>query len=547
MTVSRSLSILATILSLIGCGGSPYYVGSSTARFAGTGATPVPPTIVRAPGAEGGAPLRSVAVLWPDGCTSSSYGAASGTAPAAAPLIAMDCGVLMESVEVALNSAGFRVVSWDALRRRALVGDLSPEQAAEALGVQGLIRIVTLETSEVVDSVEFDRTLHRADRQGHPLGAPLDPTRAAAASVFPQLEQGIAGVVRRSVTLVAVVSLIPLWGVYRGLAPAGPAPEAKAHFESLLSYQSGRSPVVKLVSALPFPLEWRAGYASLDYSSVGRPASLAGQAWTVGRWWYFPVAAALKLPATLLIAVGVGWLLALRRAARRRLLVVSTLSPALGLWLVLVVQTMNLGLRLVLPSIALAMVGVGALAEPVRSSLRALPRTFPVPRSMERRAWSALGTVVAVMVVATVQLGSMVLSAPHSLAWSPWPATPPYRWVSDSNVDVGQAVFEVRDWVADHDHPYVAIDATRGLSVGGSSRQLLGADPAAIKGWVAVGVTTIRDTRRRELAWLRAYCPVGSIGGGSVLVYRFDRPPGPAPGPDRPAAPCFGDRWSTRG
>jgi len=351
----------------------------------------------------------------------------------------------------------------------------------------------------------------------------------------------------RSIALVAVVSLIPLWGVYRGLAPAGPAPEAKAHFESLLSYQSGRSPVVKLVSALPFPLEWRAGYASLDYSSVGRPASLAGQAWTGGRWWYFPVAAALKLPATLLIAVGVGWLLALRRAARRRLLVVSTLSPALGLWLVLVVQTMNLGLRLVLPSIALAMVGVGALAEPVRSSLRALPRTFPVPRSMERRAWSALGTVVAVMVVATVQLGSMVLSAPHSLAWSPWPATPPYRWVSDSNVDVGQAVFEVRDWVADHDHPYVAIDATRGLSVGGSSRQLLGADPAAIKGWVAVGVTTIRDTRRRELAWLRAYCPVGSIGGGSVLVYRFDRPPGPAPGPDRPAAPCFGDRWSTRG
>ncbi|MCB9659774.1 MAG: hypothetical protein H6726_19150 [Sandaracinaceae bacterium] len=150
-----------------------------------------------------------MAVLWPDGCTSSSYGAASGTAPAAAPLIAMDCGVLMESVEVALNSAGFRVVSWDALRRRALVGDLSPEQAAEALGVQGLIRIVTLETSEVVDSVEFDRTLHRADRQGHPLGAPLDPTRAAAASVFPQLEQGIAGVVRRSVTLVAVVSLVP--------------------------------------------------------------------------------------------------------------------------------------------------------------------------------------------------------------------------------------------------------------------------------------------------------------------------------------------------
>ncbi|MCB9610643.1 MAG: hypothetical protein H6716_28905 [Polyangiaceae bacterium] len=209
MTVSRSLSILATTLILIGCGGSPYYVGSSTARFAGSATASAPPTIVRAPGSEGGTPLRSVAVLWPDGCASSSYGAASGTAPAAAPLIAMDCGVLMESVEIALNTAGFRVVSWDAVRRRALAGDLSPEQAAAALGVQGLIRMVTLESSEVVDSVEFTRTLHHADRDGHPVGAPLDPSRAAAAAVFPQLEQGIAGVVRRSITLVATLTLVP--------------------------------------------------------------------------------------------------------------------------------------------------------------------------------------------------------------------------------------------------------------------------------------------------------------------------------------------------
>lgn len=209
MMLRRSLIILATTLSALGCGGSPYYVGSSTARFAGAGTSSAPPTIIRAPGAEGGTPLRSVAVMWPDACTSTSYGAASGTAPNAAPVIAMDCGVLMESIEVALNAAGFRVVSWDAVRRRALAGELSPEQAAAALGVQGLIRIVTLESSEVVESVEFARTLHHADRNGQPVGAPLDPSRAAAAAVFPQLEQGIAGVVRRSVTLVAVLSLVP--------------------------------------------------------------------------------------------------------------------------------------------------------------------------------------------------------------------------------------------------------------------------------------------------------------------------------------------------
>lgn len=202
-------AVALCVMGLMGCGGSPFYVATSTARFTGASAPVAPPTIVRTAAGESGVPLRSVAVLWPDACTSTSYGAVSGVAPAAEPILSTDCGVLMESVELALGAAGFRVVSWDAVRRRALAGELSPEQAAAALGVQGLVRIATLESFEVLDSVEFTRTLTRADRAGNPLGAPLDSGRSPAAGVFPQLEQGIVGVVRRAITLVAAVTLVP--------------------------------------------------------------------------------------------------------------------------------------------------------------------------------------------------------------------------------------------------------------------------------------------------------------------------------------------------
>ena len=70
-------------------------------------------------------------------------------------------------------------------------------------------------------------------------------------------------------------------------------------------------------------------------------------------------------------------------------------------------------------------------------------------------------------------------------------------------------------------------------------------DPEDVRGWVAVGVTPLMQTRVRELAWLRKYCPVDTIGGGSVLVYRFTTEPDSSPGPERPVGPCFGARRST--
>lgn len=332
----------------------------------------------------------------------------------------------------------------------------------------------------------------------------------------------------KSVGIAGMVSFLGLWLIYRGLAPAGSSAHVQASFQGLVDGAAGAP--ARLVGALPLPLEWRAGFAYLDLTSTARPASLLGRSWDGGHWWFFPVSAALKLPLTLVVAIVAGWAVTVWRSAHRAALVLFVVAPALLLWLLLVAQPLNLGLRLAMPVVALAYVGLGALPSLVPDDLHST------------RARVAIGGLVVLL---AVQVLASVVAAPTSLAWIGPPWTPAYRWVSDSSLDAGQALFEVRSWAKEHDHPYVALDSTRGLDVGGGSRKLRKVDPADVRGWVAVGVTPLMQTRRDDLAWLRKYCPVGTLGGGSVLLYRFDSAPDPAPGPERPVGPCFGAEVSS--
>ena len=61
--------------------------------------------------------------------------------------------------------------------------------------------------------------------------------------------------------------------------------------------------------------------------------------------------------------------------------------------------------------------------------------------------------------------------------------------------------------------------------------------PTRISGWVAASASDLTSAERDSLSWLRAYCPVGTLGG-SILLYHFTVAPTSAAGPSAPASLC---------
>jgi hypothetical protein len=331
---------------------------------------------------------------------------------------------------------------------------------------------------------------------------------------------------RAGIVAAAAVLLVSFAGIWIGVRVIAPTPlsgQARSVHESIVDTAASDSVLASAVASLPLPLEYQAGVGYLTLTSEPRPSYLFGQSWDGGRLWFFPGSLVTKLPIgalALLAATPFAW-----RAvdpSRRRLAATVVLAPALLMFALLLVQPLNLGLRLAFPTVALLFVAAGPLAAWL---------------------WGRRGGRALLAALALTQLVAFWEATPHSLAWTAPPFRPAYRWVSDSNVDFGQDRDRLVRWTADRvargEDVWVSQVMPRGAEPPAGSHRLLDADPTTIRGWVAVGATSLSVVNADELAWLRAYCPVDDIGG-SILIYRFDEPPVVTAGPSMPAVPCPG-------
>lgn len=320
-----------------------------------------------------------------------------------------------------------------------------------------------------------------------------------------------------ALAIALVVPVLFVWVLHRALDPVPVDGAPGDRFDAIVATAQAQGPVERLVLAVPMPIEWQAGFGYLAVTSDARPAYLLGSDWDGGRPWFFPASAAVKLPAPATLAILAGMLLAGVRHRRDPLFAPLAVTAAM-LGLFLVVQPLNLGLRLAVPVLALAMVAAASLA-----------------RLRRRPAGVAL-----LAVLAGTQLAATVDAHPTSLAWTPPPFTHGYRAVGDSSIDYGQALFTLR--AAHAEDPFVAVSivSPRGLSEPAGTVQVERATPEQLVGRVAVGVTSLTSVSAAELSWLRAYCPV-EVLDDAVLVYEFDVPPDMAPGPSTPRAPCDGE------
>ncbi|HET7901618.1 MAG TPA: glycosyltransferase family 39 protein [Candidatus Nanopelagicales bacterium] len=285
-------------------------------------------------------------------------------------------------------------------------------------------------------------------------------------------------------------------------------------------------PPVLLDSAWLLPRPYVDGLMFLrENDTVPAYGYLLGHSWVGGQWWFWPGSLLVKLTTPVLLVLVLAplcWRLV--EGDRRRDAAVVLLVPAVALLAVVMLSPRDLGVRYLLPVLALWCVAAAPLA------------------ILLQRRWAQVASAVAAL-VAVVMLAS---SLPHSLAYTSPPFVPAYRVATDSNVDWGQDLRLLQQWAPGRS-PYVAWFGPRGTSYADvpGARSLDATPVGDVRGWVAVSATRLTSAAPDRLSWLRAYCSVGTLGG-SVVLYRFDEAPTDAPGPTAPAGPCTGSSGSIR-
>ncbi|MBK9181322.1 MAG: glycosyltransferase family 39 protein [Acidimicrobiales bacterium] len=326
---------------------------------------------------------------------------------------------------------------------------------------------------------------------------------------------------RRAALTVAVVlgvAWATVWVGVRVVAPAPPGGEARDVLEGFVRDGRDASLLARVGTSVPWPLEYRAGLAYLELTATERPSYVLGRASEGRSAGYWAGAMAVKLPPTtvLVLAAGLGsWALVPPERRRRAALVLGV--PAGALLLATVAQPRPIGTRYLLPVLALALVAAGPGVRLAR--------------------WRAGQAALAALLVGQAAL--FLTASPHALAWTSPLFRPGYRAISDSDLDWGQDLGRLAEWSATR-RPTVAFVGPRGVGIEDipGATELDPARPDLVEGWLAVSASALTAYLRDDLAWLRAYCPVGTIGG-SILLYRFDEPPEAVDDPPAaPVAPC---------
>jgi hypothetical protein len=243
-----------------------------------------------------------------------------------------------------------------------------------------------------------------------------------------------------NLALIFVVAIAVLWATYgfRYAARSGGEPMTLALQDFIAKAQQQGTHGLILTSAIPalarahlLPEAYLYGLIDvLNVSDPGQPPYLLGTLYPNGRWYYFPVAFLIKaslgfLGLLLLSLVAGGWM-----ASDRRLPFAYLIIPPAILLLVAARSGLNIGLRHVLPIFPFLCV---LIAGGVISWWH---------RGLE---WK----IVTVLLV-SAHVVSSLNAYPNYLAYSneAWGGpSQTYRYLTDSNVDWGNGLYQVRDYL----------------------------------------------------------------------------------------------------
>jgi hypothetical protein len=261
------------------------------------------------------------------------------------------------------------------------------------------------------------------------------PALAVADAFLSAGQQRTRTALRNLVALMAVmvVALTLLWGVY-GFRYAARPNQARPWTPLRLASSHGlvaTKVIPAIESARLLPQAYLIGLQDiLVESEEGKRTFLVGQMYPTGRWFYFPVAATIKftLPTLLLLVVSA---FAVPFWRKRKREAAFLLVPAAILLASAMNYTIDIGIRHLLPLLPFLVILAAA-------------GTWSLVRN---RRWPtiALVTLLVFHAVSSLRAFPNYLSYGNELWGGP---ANTYKYLSDSNTDMGQALKMTQDYTA---------------------------------------------------------------------------------------------------
>jgi hypothetical protein len=211
----------------------------------------------------------------------------------------------------------------------------------------------------------------------------------------------------------------------------------------------GFGPPEGLSFSLPAPTFWHSFLRVGRHAATGNRAYLLGETYQGGRWYYFPIAFALKTPLPALVLLGLALLVTLRSQRRwwRELVLISL---PVTYFVVSMVNQINIGYRHLLPVLPFLYLFIARLAGP----------DVRINRSTRWKTSLGWAMILAVLflwqVAGTLRVWPFQITFFNEIAGGPRNG---YRYLADSNVDWGQALKELRTCLGNRSWPDVQLSS----------------------------------------------------------------------------------------
>jgi 4-amino-4-deoxy-L-arabinose transferase-like glycosyltransferase len=314
----------------------------------------------------------------------------------------------------------------------------------------------------------------------------------------------------RSLGRAALIGLFLIWAGYR--FSVGPL---------LVSHTSPvdeRSPVVEAArAAARLPLypapEYATGLKMLRSKNAdGFKNILLGERIRQGRWYFFPVAVAVKTPVPFLLLALIGAVSLTRNAVgRRRWTDAAPVAATLAILIAALPSNITIGVRHVLPIF-------GPLAVLAAAGARALWLT---------RSRFPAGAVIAVALVGWQVVESARAHPQYLPYFNQLAGAHPERVLMDSDLDWGQDLDRLADTLRARGIRQVALSiyTKADLEQHGLPAFTELAPNTPVTGWIAISAFRLYlgylgDSPFDDFAWLRRYTPVATVGK-SIYLYHI--------------------------